>query len=68
MDLSMFTKYVKIAALDKLFGKVHECPECKGILRKCSYCDGSGKLTKRELDNYHDPIQAMLRRYGRKHK
>lgn len=66
MGLSIFSKYIKIAALDKIFGKVHECPECKGILRKCNYCDGSGKLTKRELDKYHDPIQAMIRRC--KHK
>lgn len=42
--------------------KNHTCPECHGILRKCGTCDGSGKVTKKQLDAYHNPIAELLRR------
>lgn len=50
-----------------LNGKIHKCPECFGILRKCSYCDGSGKVTQRQLTAYSNPIAELLRRRKQRH-
>lgn len=55
-------KIIRQNAIDRLKGKTHICPECRGVLSKCSYCDGSGKVTAQALDMYHDPLQGLIRR------